>query len=287
MKIYIPQRDRDVIGGGFTFNRNIQKALKYDVQFVDKLEDCDIYFIAGATMAERVDVKWAKAIGKKIILRVDNIPRNSRNRNTGTSRLFDFAQMADVVIYQSQWAKKWIEPFIKRDGEIILNGTDDEIFNEEGPKKEKEGTPQYLYSKYSSDPVKLWERAWYDFQRIYYENPNAHLWLIGRAKFFGLNQLEYHFDFFGGAEKRYRYLGFIKNRDEMAEIYRGTDFLLMPYYLDACSNVVVEAKMCGVKIICEGDEDNSALEILQAPREDLTLKGMGQKYLKVFKEVLK
>ncbi|MCK5493854.1 MAG: hypothetical protein KAJ14_12155, partial [Candidatus Omnitrophica bacterium] len=101
-KIFIPQRAKTGIGGGWTFTANLVKALKDEVQFVDDWQDCDIYFIPGCTLAEREEVKQAKDKGKKIILRIDNVPRNSRNRNTGTSRLFDMAQMADEVIYQSE-----------------------------------------------------------------------------------------------------------------------------------------------------------------------------------------
>ena len=36
---------------------------------------------------------------KPVVVRVDNIPRNSRNRNTGTSRLRDFTMLADKVVY--------------------------------------------------------------------------------------------------------------------------------------------------------------------------------------------
>ena len=114
MKIYLPHRAKTgTIGGGWRFTENIIKALRNKVEWVDDLKECDLYFIPGPTLAERDEVQKAKHYNKKIVLRVDNIPRNSRNRNTGTSRLYDFAQMSDVVIYQSQWAKNFIMPFIK------------------------------------------------------------------------------------------------------------------------------------------------------------------------------
>ncbi|MHA1225153.1 MAG: hypothetical protein ACTSR2_00520 [Candidatus Hodarchaeales archaeon] len=284
MKIYIPQRAKYGIGGGWTFTRNIQKALGGKVQFVNSLEDCDIYFIPGSTLAERNEVKKVKGLKKKIVLRIDNVPRNSRNRNTGTFRLYDYSQLADEVIYQSEWARRWIYPFIKREGVIILNGTDETIFKPEGPKIPKEGNPQYLYSRYNRDETKRWERAWYDFQKIYYENPEAHLWIVGR---FSPEQEKYHFDFFGGAEKRYRYFGVVKSPEEMAMIYRGADYLLYTYEMDACSNVLVEAIMCGMKIILRTDGMGSAWEIMKAPKEQLTLKFMGERYLEVFNKVLK
>ena len=284
MKIYIPKRAKSGIGGGWTFTRNIMKALRDKVSFVDNIDECDICFIPGSTLITKEEVKEAKDKKKKIVLRIDNIPRNSRNRNTGTSRLYIFSRLADEVVYQSEWARKWIYPFIKREGVIILNGTDTEIFNPDGEKMEKQGNPQYLYSRFNRDETKRWEKVWYDFQRVYYENPEAHLWIVGQ---FSENLRQYDFDFFGGAEKRYEYWGIIDSQKIMAMIYRGADFLFYPYYLDACSNVLIEAIMCGVKPIFSIEEDSSAMEIINTPKEKLTLEYMGQEYLKVFNNILK
>ena len=287
MKIYIPQKAKDGIGGGWTFTRNfIAFCEKHaDVELVDNPNDCDIYFIPGATMSQRDEVTKAKENGSKIVLRVDNIPRNSRNRGTGTPRLYDFGQIADEVIYQSEWARDFISPFLNRQGEVIINGTNDFIFKPEGYTLGKEGKPQYLYSQLSSDPLKRWEKAWYWFQKSYFLQKESHLWIVGRPEFFGKDQLEYKFDFFGGAENRVRCLGVIEDPNEMAKIYRSADFLLMSADMDACSNVLVEARMCGTKIVTEGNENTSIREIMNTPLEELTLKAMGDKYIKVFEKV--
>ncbi len=206
MKIYIPQRAKSGLGGGWTFTRNfIAFCEKYaDVELVDSSDNCDIYFIPGPTMADRDEVEKVKKEGKKIVLRIDNIPRNSRNRGTGTPRLYDYGQIADEVIYQSEWARSFISPFIKRDGEVIINGANEAIFKPEGDKLGKEGVHQYLYSQLSSDPLKRWEKAWYWFQKTYLLNSQSHLWIVGRPEFFGKDQLEYKFDFFGVAENYVR-----------------------------------------------------------------------------------
>jgi len=284
MKIYIPRRTDDKeLGGGWTFVHNLITALEGKVEFVQGFGSCDIFFIPGPTIAERDAVEEAKRMGKKIILRVDNIPRNSRNRNTSTSRLKRFAELADVVIYQSEWAREWVSPFIKKDGVVILNGTNDKIFKPSGPKVEKEGSPQYLYSRYNRDETKMWEICWYEFQRLYYRNDNAHLWMVGK---FSNEQKEYNFDFFGGSENNYSYMGVIKDQETMAQIYRGADYLIYPYVLDACSNVLIEAIMCGTKVLYFGDSDNSAWEILNTDKKEFTLKAMGKKYLDIFESVM-
>ena len=97
MKIYFANDSKQGIGGAWSFLWNLKKGLKDKVQIVDKLEDCDIFFISSVTMVKRDTVNRAKTLRKKIIVRIDNVPRNSRNRNTGTSRLQDFCNLSDEV----------------------------------------------------------------------------------------------------------------------------------------------------------------------------------------------
>ena len=68
MKIYLANASKQNLGGGWTFLRNLQIALKDQVEFVDSTDECDIYFISGATMVTREDVQSAKDQGKKIII---------------------------------------------------------------------------------------------------------------------------------------------------------------------------------------------------------------------------
>ena len=285
MRVYLPKRARDDdMGGGWQFSRNIQQALKDKVEFVTDPVDTDIFFIPGPTLATRDEGKLAKAAGKKIVLRVDNVPRNSRNRNTGTSRLYDFAQIADAVIYQSHWAHDFIMPFIKKDGPVILNGADQSVFNEDGPRISREGDPQYLYSRFNRDNIKRWERAWFLFQNKHFKNPKAHLWIVGS---FGPNTVNYDFDFFGGAEERYRYLGLVEDRKEMAKIYRTADYFYYTYEMDACSNTLIEARLCGMKMVTDDASNSGSFkEIMGVPKSYLSLEHMGKGYLKVFKKVL-
>jgi glycosyltransferase involved in cell wall biosynthesis len=278
MKIYIPKRatDNESTGGGFTFTRNIIKGLHGKVSFVSRWQDCDIYFIPGPTLAEKEEVNEVKKASKKIVLRIDNMVRNSRNRNTGTSRLFNFAQMADVVVYQSQWAKDFIMPFIKKDGPIIYNGVDTSIFKKEGDTIKKDGNIQYLYIRSSRDETKRWEKAWYVFQTLYFLNPDAHLWIVGP---FSRENIEYNFDLFGGAEKRYKYWGVINDSSEMAKLYRSADNLLCTFSNDACSNIVAEAMASDLVIYHEVDS-GGIKEQLNMPV--VSIEEMSKKYLEIF-----
>ena len=286
IKIYIANQSRQQIGGGWTFIDNfISNAKRPGIEFTDNLQDCDIYFIPSSSMvADSKEVEDTKALGKKIVLRVDNIPRNSRNRNTGTSRLFSYSQLADLIIYQSKWAKDFISRFTKRDGPVIYNGVDLELFNPnpDGEKIVKQGAPQYLYSRFNRDETKRWEEAWYYFQRIFFENPDAHLWIVGN---FADELVQYNFDFFGGAENRIKYLGIIEDKKELAKIYRSADIVLIPYFNDACSNTVLEALASGCLIeTCLSGRTGGTEELLNL--KDISVERMVNEYLEEFKKLL-
>lgn len=277
MTIYLPNLSQQSIGGGWTFLRTF---LKYAPHAVTSWHpDVDAVLISGATMVQRSDVEAWKKQGKKIVLRVDNIPRNSRNRNTGTSRLYDIAQMADLVVYQSEWARLYISPFLKKDGPVILNGADHEIFRPDGPAQPKEGAPQYLYVQYNRDETKQWHQAWYEYLMIQRSNPNAHLWIAGN---FSPELQAVKFDFFQG--ERFRYVGVIDRPEDMAEHYRGADIVTLPYFNDACSQTLIEARLCGAALSVNGTGGNP--EILASPLEHLKADYMVGRYMEEIEKVL-
>ena len=279
MKIYLANESSQKLGGGWTFLNNLKKVLKDKITFVDKYEDCDVYFISGATMVTREQVKKAKELGKKIVLRVDNIPKNSRNRNTGTSRLKDFAEMADLIIYQSTWCKDYVGGWLGIDGPVIINGVDTNVFSKRGAMMKKEGSPQYLFSRYNRDESKRWDEAWYYYQMIQRQNKDANLWIVGN---FSQEQIEYSFDFYN--DEKYTYFGVIDNQEYLAQILRSADVLLVPYFNDACSNTILEARACGCKIepllsgMTGGTPDLMNLE-------DMSLERMGSEYLDVLSKL--
>jgi glycosyltransferase involved in cell wall biosynthesis len=278
MKIFIPNQSKQSLGGGWTFINNFTNAARQmdPSLFAETMPEADIVFIAGATMIDREFVERAKKDDKKIVLRVDNAPRNSRNRNTGTSRLKDFAEMADLVIYQSEWARMYLANWLGKDGPVILNGADDEIFNTKGEQQPKEGEPQFLFAQYNRDETKRWHEAWYEMSMAHRQWPNSHLWIVGN---FSPEQREYNFDFFMG--EQYRFVGILERPEDMAEYLRATDWLLLPYYNDACSNTLIEARLCGVEKV-HFSPTGGTPEIMAAPLERLTARYMTASYLAEF-----
>src|SRR5688572_26385879 len=159
-------------------------------KMANSYEEADIYLIPSPTMVQREEVLKAKDDGKKIVLRLDNAVRNSRNRNTGMTRMYDFAQWADLVVYQSEWARDYLKPFLKKDGAVIINGVDTDLFH--GEDHYDKGNI-YLYSRFNRDETKNWEvaRYWYSQRQI--DFPDAELWIVGQ---FSPELVEGNFDFY-------------------------------------------------------------------------------------------
>jgi len=238
MKVFIPQRDKlnEKRGGGWSFVSTLCKYAKW-AEFVGDPLKADIYLVAGASMITDIDeVNRAKRAGAKIVLRVDNALKNSNNRNSGMTKMKALANISDAIIYQSQWARDYLKDFVGKDGAVILNGIDQEIFKPNDDLKEPN---TFLYTRSSRDEQKGWHLAWMKFQELYRENKDRKLYIVG--KFSGDN-IGWSFDFFSG--EKWEYLGFIGDPYHMAIIYQRAQNLLYTQTFDACSNSLIESLSC-------------------------------------------
>lgn len=281
-KLHLLNESRQSLGGGWSFLRNFKAGLNRintDWELTDNWQDANAVLLPGATMATRETVKGIKANNIPFVLRVDNAPRNSRNRNSGTSRLKDFANWADYVVFQSKWAVDYLGRFLGSNvGHFIYNGIDTRIFNIDGIKYDFKGDPVYLYSRYSRDETKRWEQAWWNYQMIQRNNSEAELVIVGK---FSPDLVNYKFDFF--MEESYQYLGVIDTPEEMAKIYRGCDYLLATYSNDCYSNTYLEALACGVKLL-EPDISGGTSEMIRNGVRDCS--EMVEEYLEVIDELV-
>lgn len=247
MKIGILNESKQSLGGGWSFISTFSKAAKkggHEIYETDSCLNADVVLIPSASMVNLDSVRVLKQQGKPIILRVDNMPRNSRNRNTGSSRLRAIAEISDLIVYQSKWAQEYLSDFIGTRGMVIYNGVDTEIFHPEGEKYKFTGDPVFLYSRYNRDETKHWEVAWYRFVREYKKNKQSGLVIVGQ---FSPELIEYGFDFFNG--EKYTYLGVQPDPVELAKIYRSCNYLLATYFNDAYSNTYQEALACGCELL--------------------------------------
>lgn len=273
MKIALPGIDWNAQGGGWSFCRNFIKAMQGNI--VD-YNEADIFFIPSASMVSRDDVLRAQEDKKKIVLRCDNIIRNSRNRNTGMSRMKDFSDWADLVIFQSEFAEQLLNPYLKTEQyKVIYNSVDEGIFND---KNRVDGNNRYYYGKHSSDETKNWEMARVAYQQIQEDIPEARLNLVGR---FDGNLQEYNFDFYNN--EQYRYWGYITDPHVMANIYQQSDYFIYTYFNDACSNSLIEALMCGMQVydpyhMTETGGTSEIIERFYKRDNYFTLKRMGDDY---------
>ncbi len=277
MNIYITQRNRkNVVGGGWTFNQNLEKVLKNKVYFVDKLEDADIFLISGVTMTEKGEIDYAISHNIPIIFRVDNIPKPSRNKRMDIyARLKEYNQVAEVIVYQSQWSKELLED-ICGDGTIIYNGVDTDLFNTTGNKLPRNINHKiFLCVQHSSNVNKRFEEVKHIFTKKWIEmDGNCELWLVGRFE-----GKEFNYDFIRG--EKVVDLGVITDKERLASIYRTADALIYPAFADSCPNTILEAKASGLEIIGVNHEGGTK-ELLLASL-DITIERMGNEYLNLFK----
>jgi len=278
MKIYLAKYEPDRIGGGWSFQRNFAKGLGDNLTL--NYGEADIYFICNPGQVQREDVAAALADNKKVVLRIDNALRNSRNRNTGMSRMKDFAEWATMVIYQSEWAKDYLKPFLEKEGPVILNGVDVSLYST-GQQKPK--GDNILYSRFNRDETKNWEVARYWFSRYFLTHPNSKLYITGQ---FSQELRDGNFDFYNG--ENFEYLGVLDERN-MAKLYAQCHKFLYTYFNDCCSNSLIEALVSGCEIV--GDEyyrtTGGAKEIIdkfeRTGDRALSIERMTREYLEVLK----
>lgn len=235
MNIHILNYEPDRLGGGWTAARYLYEGLN-GVSY----DEADVVLITGPTMATHDQVAQAKRDGKKIVLRVDNAVRNSRNRGTGMTRLKSFCEESDLIIYQSNWARDFIEPYISKNGidiltykyAVILNGVDTQRFRP----RHKPPEDSYLYVRSSRDEGKQWIMAWY-----WFVNNPGHLDIVGK---FSSENMDWGFDFYN--DENFRYWG---EQKDMPSMYNRNKYFLYTYLNDACSNTLLEALASGCEII--------------------------------------
>lgn len=245
MNVHIANYSEQQVGGGFSFIANLMNGCQQigGVSFVD-YDKAEVYLIPSASMVQREQVKIAKADGKKIILRVDNALRHSRNRSTGMSRLWDFAEMADEIVFQSEWAKEVIgKEFLQTDrGCIIVNGVNQGIFNMDN--RTEDLVARFTYSRYNRDETKNWEMARYIYQQaVYTADVPCQLNILGR---FSDELRENNFDFYQA--ESYKFWG-VQPAPTVSQILQNTDYFIYTYFNDACSNSLIEALCCGCEIV--------------------------------------
>ena len=269
------------IGGAWTAKRNVENVL----DIVQTPDEADISLIMGATMITRDTFKECKA-KTKVVLRLDGIPEDWRNRGAGWSRLRDFYKEADGVIVQSEFIAntvfKWLHKQTRECSNwcVIYNGLDKFIFNPEGPKlapTERNGLKRILCVGSRKDANKRLEEVIERYRYYKLDNPNTILSFVGvfpteiKEQQFGLYDME--------QGKDWQYMGIIKDPIGIATIMRSHDEFWFPSFADPSPNVLLEALHCGLepKLICQY---GGAMELIGLYEQgyDFSLERMGKEY---------
>lgn len=261
--------------------RNFKKAMVGVAQFVDKWQDCDIFLIVGVTITNPAEVIEAKKAGKHVVFRVDNIPKKSRNRRcTPYERVKEFAELSELVIYQSKWAEQYCKP-LAGEGTVIYNGVDTKLFY---PAEQRPDRDIYLFAYHGHSELKGFWIAHHYFQMQHRKNPKAEFWFINDFKR-DLQELQFsRFDFWN--DEPYRH---IKNQSEqgMAKLMRECTHLIFPSVADASPNTVLEAKASGLQVVGYARADMSGTqELVDLPMEEIGLERMAEEYTGVLKVVM-
>lgn len=284
MHIYIPNQSKQTLGGGFIFIDNLKKGAAGRAKFVGRWEDAHAVFICSATMTDRGEIQRAKAAGKKIIFRVDNMPKDSRNRGTAFSRMRDYGRMADVVVFQSRWARAYVGGWLAAccgvdlsGSSVIYNGVDTDFFHHRDDPAARGET--YLFITYNTDPNKRFQEAAYDFHlrtmdAVRAGRPKPKLRLVGN---FDRGVAEYGFDFFAGED--FAYEPPVAERGRVGDIYRGCRYLYFPAFADASPNTVGEAMACGCEPLLVNPVGGTAEVVEQYRSRPITVRDMADRYL--------
>lgn len=292
MRIYFSARSDGGTTGAFSFARNLEKYLVGRGNFVisDWKEDFDVALVIGATTIERNVWKAIESRKIPIVFRIDNIPEDYRNRGTAISRMKDYSEWADVVVYQSYWAKEYVMGLTGRDGAVIYNGVDTNIYNVKNRISDNE-EPVYLYVRSSTNENKRWAEAKYIFRTEWLKNDRKGIFrIVGNfadyIKIYGKDFVDrYKLGLF---DEPYEYLGTIADPLRMAEVYKNSHFLIAPFFNDADSNVITEGLTCGCKLLAGTAKDSGGTpeivkEFEKGRMDWASLDRMGAEYEGIFK----
>lgn len=282
MKILLPiDTDINQVGGAWTFIRNLKKGLEQAGHWLitDRNAEADIALVAGATTVVR-ETFYEIQKRMPVVLRIDGIPEDWRNRGTGTTRLKEFAKAADGVIYQSEWSRNLVGKLLGRDGGVIYNGVDFDVFKPSGEKAPlPKGNPKVLHVMWRQDPAKRPEEVIWSFREYSLINKNALLVLVGN---YPQGWADYNFGLFN--DEKFIHIAEARE-EELAKIMRACDVLWFPSFADTCPNTVLEAMACGLPVELT-NEYGGVEEIVKRGTPD-NVRQMAEQYFTFFEFVLR
>ena len=160
---------------------------------------------------------------------------------------------ADATVFQTEYCKSLYVRGVKsifgfegpmniKNGTIIYNGVDRDIFSENGPKKDLKGKYKIFHVS-TSGMARKGLGTVLEFAHLLKNNPEIQFYLIGRQ----IDDPVYGYEI-----KKFpnvHCLNHTNDRYELASLYRSGDVLLYPTINDCSPNVILEAMSCGMPVI--------------------------------------
>ena len=233
-------------GGGGTFLSYLTNYMKDDTDFeiVDNADEADIFFAMGAqtSLEEIPKLMELKKKGMKILYRVDGI--STIRMPNGIERIEKMQDVADVIIYQSNYIKEEAEKLSKKHNntKVIHNGVD---INQFHVGLEKPLT-DFLICEYSQNPCKRIQESLGLMKLMIEKNPKIKLAIVGKFS------SDYVSQCFGLPQENVRYFGRLSH-GPMPFLMRACKVLLFPNMKEACSNTALEAMASGMVVIHKKD----------------------------------
>lgn len=170
--------------------------------------------------------------------------------------------MADKVIYQSEFSKFHIEELLlkrfkvdlgNKKTKIIYNGVDINRFRPEANLKNTSNFPNILVS-HRMVPNKRAHQIPQIISKLRNYYPNLKVHVVGKGVknplYFNENSLDYFKKQVKalGLNEYFCFHGYIEPNN-LPQVYNSCDFMLNLSYADPCPNVVIEAMACGLPVI--------------------------------------
>ena len=225
-------------GKGRFINRLIPELKELGAEIVEPGEKADIDLQLGKYV-------WEPNATKSII-RMGCPHFDDKDAN---KRKVAAIKYADAVIYQSEFARKWCDKLLTpaKKWAVINNGATPNPSTQQG------------YQKTFIASTRIWtkQKRLKEIVRAYKKAKTGILWIVGKVE-----------------KKHYAtgvyYVGSLKD-DKLIRYLKNADVMIHMCERDACPNSVVEAMMCGCRVIT--NEDAGTKELLT--EKDIVIKHMG------------
>jgi len=236
MKIYIEYNiTKKAHGGGNQFLRSLKKEFVNLGLYTDDVAKCDIVLFNSHHNIERLYNLKKKYPNKMYIHRIDGPMRLYNQMNdTRDDIVYNLNQkIATATVFQSLWSMKKNFELGMRDNKpraVIQNSVDSGIFNQK-------------YEKEPNDKIRLISTSFssnYRKGHKYYQFLDSHL-----------NFDKYEYVFVGNSPVKYKNIKQAGCLDScgVAERLRKSDIYITGSENDPCSNSLMEAAACGLKIL--------------------------------------